>query len=800
MSIKSPNINDKYMDPHMGAIGNILTGTIPSLGRKMVPNLQDRERGPKAQDRGNVPRRGPKRVELFNTLVLTKMLYGADSWVAMDLRTFHKFEAGVYRLYKRLLSHRPDAHLSDHQILEATGLPAPIVLLRRARLRYLTTLFHCGLDQVWLLLGEDHPWIQLIEDDMLWMWQQLQHASSLQDPRTHVAQWYGLLQYHPRYWKRLIARACRHDTLQRTKHSHVVDFHHRIFRRFRAFCHEHGLSPPDDLQQPRSSAIPYGCMGCGLKCLSKAGEGAHMFKKHGQVSHFRRLFDTTQCRACLKDFHTYGKMKAHLYYSEQCRRQLLSLPPCTSLPPGMGSTDDNALVAAHDRCLPPLQVPGPLPPPVRLRVHSDIDDDLHIFMVDLLANTVGDSWTPGAFEQRVRAWISGHALSWTRTSSTLRFFADSLQEDDAALFGFELHSLKETLLQLADPLSWPFLCAQKEVTADMRHIADCHSFCSTWTQFFQHQPVPAVPPPFGRLRIILHAFAGRRRPGDLQYYLERDIPTDASYTLVTVSLDIVIDATWGNVMRAETRALWIAAIRDKYVVGFIAGPPCETWSRVRGVVPSDHAAPLPPHAHGSGLPRALRDLSALWGFEALSLRELCQVDTGNQLLCFSLEALVEIAMAGSVGLLEHPAEPTDLPENASIWRLPVMAALDQLPGVRRHRFAQGLMGTKTVKATDLLCINLPTVMMDLHAHRVRTELPKGQSLGKDASGRWRTATLKEYAPAMCKALSHSFHTAFRQSSAAVAGPAIPDHFYQLCLSMQAVQFGNTIGGDFAGPF
>lgn len=136
----------------------------------------------------------------------------------------------------------------------------------------------------------------------------------------------------------------------------------------------------------------------------------------------------------------------------------------------------------------------------------------------------------------------------------------------------------------------------------------------------------------GRTRIVLHAFAGRRRLGDLQYYLEKDMLTDAPYDLVVVSLDIVINDRWGDATREDTRRLWLTAIRDKYVVRFVAGPPCETWSRVRGVLHPDQGA-----AAERGVPRVLRTLSELWGLPSLGIRELSQILTGNSLLIFTLE-------------------------------------------------------------------------------------------------------------------------------------------------------------------
>jgi len=240
------------------------------------------------------------------------------------------------------------------------------------------------------------------------------------------------------------------------------------------------------------------------------------------------------------------------------------------------------------------------------------------------------------------------------------------------------------------------------------------------------------------------------------------------------------------------------------VIGFVAGPPCETWSRARGVPhgrapPADgdgDAAPGLP-VHGRGLPRILRALSELWGLMSLGIRELCQILTGNSLLIFALEAIVEIALAGSVGLVEHPAEPDDLVDASSIWRLPVMDIILHLPCVEKIRFAQGLLGAKTAKPTELLCVNLPSMMQHLHANRVRKELPRGQSVGKDGQGHWRTSSLKEYAPALCKAISEALRAAFDPQEVAAEHVCVPQHLLDICHSMQVQTFGSNFGPDYA---
>ena len=138
---------------------------------------------------------------------------------------------------------------------------------------------------------------------MVWMWTQLHNASHLQDPRTHFGQWQDLLQHHPKYWKRLLNRACYHDMLQTQKQHQVVAAHERIFSRLHE---EHPSSSRDVPTTPAAEpmASVYGCMQCQFKCRNLAGEGAHMFRRHGQTSILRSHIDQTQCKICLKELHT----------------------------------------------------------------------------------------------------------------------------------------------------------------------------------------------------------------------------------------------------------------------------------------------------------------------------------------------------------------------------------------------------------------------------------------------------------------------------------------------------------------
>ena len=227
----------------------------------------------------------------------------------------------IMNLYKRLAKVRPDQHLTDDEILVRVALPCPAVLLARARLRYFATLVHTGLPDIWALFAGDTAWIALLEKDLIWMWTQLQHASALPDPSTHFEQWLYLIQTSPRYWKRLVRRACHHSVLQRQRRHQVCALHLRVMPRLWTLVdrQEANQQIPD-----QAFSQVFGCMKCRMRCRNAAGEAAHMCKAHGITSKLRSLFDHPTCGACLKHFHTMEKLKAHLHYSQRCRTKLQS--------------------------------------------------------------------------------------------------------------------------------------------------------------------------------------------------------------------------------------------------------------------------------------------------------------------------------------------------------------------------------------------------------------------------------------------------------------------------------------------
>ena len=158
-----------------------------------------------------------------------------------------------------------------------------------------------------------------------------------------------------------------------------------------------------------------------------------------------------------------------------------------------------------------------------------------------------------------------------------------------------------------------------------------------------------------------------------------------------------------------------------------------------------------------------------------------------------------IALANGFGVLEHPAEPEDLPDAASIWRLPLLHLILELPGVSKCRFAQGMLGAPTPKPTDFLLVNLEDMIIHLHSHRIRTELPKARAVGCNAKGHWKTSVLKEYPPALCHAVAQALIQRIDECPVISAVPSPPHHFQTVCGDMECTEYrSDHVGRDYAG--
>ena len=219
-----------------------------------------------------------KRAEIFRSLIMSRLFYGADSWALWDSQSKMKLHSAVMRLYRRLLGRAHNDHMQDDEILFHVGLSSPTDLLRLCRLRYIGSLCAIGDIACWGLLNRDRLWRALIEDDMKWVWRNLANTCDLGDPMQHMQRWFEIIRFHRGFWKGLLHRAEKHAILQQAMRFQCSHFHQRI----RSLLVDHALwRVPDRFAQIPDEAPTFGCMLCQQHCRSRGGEGAHMCRKHG---------------------------------------------------------------------------------------------------------------------------------------------------------------------------------------------------------------------------------------------------------------------------------------------------------------------------------------------------------------------------------------------------------------------------------------------------------------------------------------------------------------------------------------
>ena len=274
---------------------------------------------------------------------------------------------------------------------------------------------------------------------------------------------------------------------------------------------------------------------------------------------------------------------------------------------------------------------------------------------------------------------------------------------------------------------------------------------------------PAVPPGiFWPIKVVLHLFSGRRRQGDIQQCLEFHAKT-LSFQLAVLSLDIAVDAVHGDLSRADTQAYWVSRTLDGYVYAFVAGPPCETFSKSR--------------FHPGG-PPPIRSALYPFGILGICAKFHRQVTMGSNLASFVLHLGAAALAVGARGLLEHPA-PFELPDATCIWKFPLLRKLMEHPGAHFVQINQEDYGQISVKPTGLLGLNLYQFDKVLKEYALPDIFKRSRPLKMGCrleGGMFTTAPLKEYPAGLCDALAASLLHQWPDEDVLKGAPGCADGF------------------------
>eukprot|EP00438_Fugacium_kawagutii_P025367 Skav236529 [mRNA] locus=scaffold78:1073914:1079907:- [translate_table: standard] len=547
--------------------------------------------------------------------------------------------------------------------------------------------------------------------------------------------WNDLILQRPGCWTGLLRKSEAHALLQLRSQDGVARFHKEILEDITSHFPNIHIPVSDDPPEAEPGLAPYPCLPCQVLFSSKTAWAVHAFRKHGRRSSARYLAEGNTCDACHHVFLNEHRLYLHLRYSHSCFEQLRHRGLQAEPTPGRGSRHWNQQ-EQFTLCPYGLAFGPDLPPrPTDLPALAPHETDLLMDLTSLEHLDFPEEDEINQLWLRIKDVLCRHSAAFEDMERALQCWRAFLAEEQPThrrlrpwRFACFLHAIDLALIRLDLDHLAPDLLPRQGPGAHLDDPQDrLKALC------------PAVFPspgygPKTTQAVFVHLYSGRRRQGDLQCAIEA-LQLDDAWPPIVISLDIVLNEEFGNILRPEARSFWLAQAARGALDGLMLGPPCETWTISRERWFLDFSGPRP-----------IRDNVCPWGLSSLLIGEANQIFSSNSLMTFGLTMWWRMWRTGNFAALEHPGEPDprDHPCAATIWRTPIGLFLRGLPQASLELVLQGYHGAISPKPTGLLLANSPGDFASTE-RRMRSvdRLPPPLRMGQER-GRWRTAQLKEY--------------------------------------------------------
>ncbi len=258
-----------------------------------------------------------------------------------------------------------------------------------------------------------------------------------------------------------------------------------------------------------------------------------------------------------------------------------------------------------------------------------------------------------------------------------------------------------------------------------------------------------------RTFVVVHMFAGERRSGDIQEFLEQ-MMKDAGLTLLMLSVDLAEDPLW-DFRRPSTVHAMMELAEEGLIDVWLGGPPCSTVARSR-------------HVPMQGGPRPLRFRWALWGRGDLRPYEKERVEEANELWINFWMMCDTVSARGGAYLMEHPADP-GMDPYPSMWLITELVEMEKRANATRVHFHQCPFGGISPKMTTF---SGNVLGMDaVNGVKCPGEPPThvhGKSIGRAPDGSFYTRRLQTYPAALCREMALMIFKTLQQMNEGHTGP------------------------------
>lgn len=253
------------------------------------------------------------RLQLFSTLILTKLYFAAGSWHTPTGRQLDRIRAALGRMVKAMMG--PALRFqSTARLLSQAGILEPRVRLAVERLLYAQRLYHHGPAFLQLMTHEEaaqqqFSWLAGLRHDLRWLY----GVEAVADPSLIDSDMTVLIdswQQGAGNWKARVRRASRRHLFQDVMILEVQQWHADIFQLLRRSAFTFDPDPALLHLQERQ----YQCPDCDRSFSTPQGVHTHRRKKHGIFCPEHHLLDSATCPACLTFLWNTQRLQQHLSY------------------------------------------------------------------------------------------------------------------------------------------------------------------------------------------------------------------------------------------------------------------------------------------------------------------------------------------------------------------------------------------------------------------------------------------------------------------------------------------------------
>eukprot|EP00438_Fugacium_kawagutii_P007668 Skav232216 [mRNA] locus=scaffold2626:459775:462363:- [translate_table: standard] len=326
------------------------------------------------------------RLQLFRSLVQTRLLFGAGAWPVLTSRQLEKLQKVHLGMLKRVLRLRSDAahHVSNFDIMVQAGTSTMRAVLARERLLFAQQMFSHSAEFVQTLAhlefaATQTSWLAGLREDLRWAAEvdpQNMPGHWADDLTEAIDAWQSPLRPN---WKSRVNRLWKRHLQQEELMIHAHGLHKLIFNTLTQGGCEFEPKLDTLLQVGHVSSGQHSCF-CGKGFSTAQGLACHQRLVHQYRAPEAPFLQDATCPSCLRFLWTTNRLRSHLSYiprdgrPNQCfaRLQLMGYNVEYAV------TDFPALQRGQHRC-DALQAQGPLcdPTPLadRQRVWLQADAD-----------------------------------------------------------------------------------------------------------------------------------------------------------------------------------------------------------------------------------------------------------------------------------------------------------------------------------------------------------------------------------------------------------------------------------------